>query len=94
MRQGGEEQVSVGERAWFGRHEDPVLQARVTDQLREHRGHRRPGAAVRRDGPDLQVGMAGQQAEQLTARVAASPRDRYLRTQLPASSSSLEEYSR
>src|ERR1700761_4005790 len=40
------------------------------------RGDRGPGVGPRAEGADLQVGVAGQQAEQFAARVATGPCDR------------------
>ena len=94
MREGGEEQVGVGEDVRVGAGEDGAVEAGMAGQLRVRRGHRRAGVAVRGQRTDLEVGMASQQAEQFAARVAAGPRYRNPRTHISlTSAATLEEYS-
>ena len=71
-----------GQDVRVGGGEDGVVQARMAGQLRMHRGHRGTGAAVRGQRAYLQARMAGQQAEQFAARVAAGTRDRRSRTHM------------
>ncbi len=94
MRQGDQEKVSVGENVRLGGGEDGAVEAGMAGQLRVRGGHRRAGVAVRGQRTDLEVGVAGQQAEQFAARVATGPRYRNPRTHLSLTSAAvLEEYS-
>src|SRR6185437_4221466 len=76
VREGGEEQVGIGQGVRVGAGEDGVVKAGVPGELRVRGGHRLPGAAVGGERADLEVRMTGQQPEQFAARVAAGPRYR------------------
>ena len=75
VREGHEDELGVFERVGVGDVEVLAVVARVTGEVRVDRGDRLARAAAGRDRRDLQVGVAGQQAEQLSARVAAGPCD-------------------
>jgi hypothetical protein len=63
MRQGGEEQVGLGQDVRVGAGEHAAVEAGVAGQLRMHLGHRRPGAAAGRHRADLEGRMTGQQTQ-------------------------------
>jgi hypothetical protein len=83
VRERGEQQVGAGQEVGLGRGEDRAVQAGMAGELRVGGDHGGAGAAVRGQRPYFQVGMAGQQAEQFPARVAAGARDRHSRTHMP-----------
>ena len=72
VRQGEEDDVMAGED--LGRR---VLQGEVREraQVRLMVDERLPGVGVRRDGADLDLGVSGEQAEDLAARIAGSAGD-------------------
>ena len=95
MREGGEQEVGVGEEFGLGRDEPGLLEDGVAGQLRVDGGHGGPGVSLRGQRAELEVRMAGQQAQQFAARVAACSRDRYPRTHVNplAPLATLKEYS-
>ena len=68
--QGKEDQVGGRQRRGGGRHENA---ARQPGEMGVHVGHRPARARPGRDGADLDVGVRGQQTQQLPACVAAGP---------------------
>ena len=75
MRQGQEDDVVAGERLRAGLLEDPVGERH---QVRLEATERLAGVAAGRQRADLDLGVAEQQAQQLTAGVPAGSGDRDL----------------
>jgi hypothetical protein len=71
VRQGDEGQVTVGDRVGLEGVEPPVRQPGHACQLRMDDADRLAGLAVRGDRAELDVRMAGQQAQDLAPGVAA-----------------------
>jgi hypothetical protein len=82
VRQGQEHQVRIDQGGRPGRAE---RQPGQRQQMRVYGHQRRPGLTVPGDGDDLQVGVPGEQAQDLTTGVPAGPGDRHPRTHVPSS---------
>ena len=72
VRQGEEDQVGLGQRGRLGRRQHPVGQA---DQVRVDGAESLPRAGVSGDRAHVELGVRGQQAQQLAARVSAGSGD-------------------